>query len=131
MNQWPSRATRMLPLPFSTTCAFRLLDSMLRRLDAVGLHVGGRARRAGAPASAGCGVSSVSALAARAGLAQVRVLGDEVERIGVEHARHVARQRGADQRLGALALAEARPDDERVEVLAERIVRMAQHQLRA
>ena len=64
-----------------------------------------------------------------ASVAQVFALGNEVERIGVEHARQLARERRADQRLRALALAEPRPDDKRIEVLSERIVGMAQHQL--
>ena len=75
-------------------------------------------------------MSSVSALRRAQAWRSSGILGDEVQRVGVEHARQVARQRGADQRLGALALAEARTDDQRIEVLAEGIVGMAQHQLR-
>ena len=65
----------------------------------------------------------------RAGVAQIGVVRHQVQRVGIEHARDVAGKRGADQGFGALALADAGPGDERVELLAERIVRVAQHEL--
>jgi hypothetical protein len=67
--------------------------------------------------------------AARAGLAQVRVLRDQVERVGVDDAGNVARQHRAQQRFRAIALAEARADDDRIQVEPEHFVGVAEHQL--
>ncbi len=99
-----------------------------RRLDAIGLH---RGRALGEQPRRLCGMRRDDGLGAapRAGMAQVRVLGDEIQCVGVEHARQLARQRRTEQRLGALALAEPGPDHQRVEILAERVVGMAQHEL--
>ena len=107
MNQCPSRATRMLPAPFSTTCAFRLARERARRLHAVGLHVGGAQREQARGFGRVRGEQRVG-LAPCAGVAQVGIFRDQVERVGVEHAGQVARERRAEQRLGALALARGR-----------------------
>jgi hypothetical protein len=117
----------MLPLPFSTTCAFRLVDRIFAALtrSACTSAVCTASRRA---ASAGCGVSSVSALRRAHCLAQPGILRNQVEGVGVEHAGQVARERRGHQRLCALAVADARADHQHIEILAERIVGMAQHQ---
>jgi len=76
-------------------------------------------------ASAGCGVSSVSARRLAQALRKSALSASRFQRIGIEHARDVAGERGTDQGFGALALADAGPGDERVELLAERVVRVA------
>ena len=57
-------------------------------------------------------------------MAQVGVLGDEIEPVGVEHAGQLACERRAEQRLGALAVAQSRADHHRLQIEPERIVRV-------
>src|SRR5438046_1623110 len=59
-NQWRSRAARTLPLPLSTTCAFRFSDNARAALTRSACTVVVLSARSRA-ASAGCGVTMVSA----------------------------------------------------------------------